>query len=404
MGLTTLSEEEFRSFAENNPHANFMQTPEMGKWREKNGWKKEYLGLKEDNKLIAATMLLSKKKYFNKYEFYALRGPLLDFGNEKLVEKFMKELEVYVKNHNGYCLRIDPYLAYKQRDGAGNYVENGFDNSQVVNILKKQGFKRVAIEKQEQVNFMYALDVENKTEEEILKKMKPHARNIIRKVQKYGIEIQELGFEELELFDKIMIETSKRKGFSPRNLAYYQNMYKLFSKRNEIKYLVTKLNLKKHKEILNKEKQEQLNSKEKLSPSKNNDGKRKAIDETIGGIEEKIKIADEIEKEYGEEIILSGSMFMINKQEVLYLFSGNYEKFLVYNSQYLIQWEMIKYAIEHGMKRYNFYGIPDNFDKNSKDYGIYEFKTNFNGYVEELIGEYILPTSIIYKIVNLIHH
>ena len=114
-------------------------------------------------------------------------------------------------------------------------------------------------------------------------------------------------------------------------------------------------------------------------------------------------MASEIEKEYGKEIILSGSMFMINKQEVLYLFSGNYEKFLVYNSQYLIQWEMIKYAIEHGMKRYNFYGIPNSLDKNSKDYGIYEFKTNFNGYVEELIGEYVLPTSIIYKIVNLIH-
>jgi hypothetical protein len=79
------------------------------------------------------------------------------------------------------------------------------------------------------------------------------------------------------------------------------------------------------------------------------------------------------------------------------------EEYMFYNSQYLIQWEMIKYGIEHGFKRYNFYGITGNFDKNDKDYGIYEFKTGFNGYVEELIGEYVYPTSFVYYLMQLIH-
>ncbi len=403
MALITLTEEEFRTFANDNKYASFMQTPEIGKLREKNGWSVTYLGMKKDCKLVAATMLLSKKRHFNKKEFYALRGPLLDFTDEKLVETFLKELECYTRKHNGYCLRLDSYLAYKQRDGAGAIVEGGFDNSNIVDLLKKQGFQRVPKEKQEQVNFMYVLDIENKTEEEILKNMKPHARNIIRKAEKNGIEIYELSYEELDLFYKIMIETGQRKGFAIRGLDYYQNMYKLFSPRNEVKFLVSKLNLKRHIEILEKEKEEQLISRNKLSPSKNNDGKRKAIDETVHGLEEKLKAAKNLQEEYGEEIILSGSMFIMNQQEIVYLSSGNYEKFLMYNSQYLIQWEMIKYGIEHGMKRYNFYGIPDHFDKSSKDYGIYEFKTNFNGYVEELIGEYVLPTSLVYKIVNILH-
>mgnify|MGYP000181730289 FL=1 len=51
----------------------------------------------------------------------------------------------------------------------------------------------------------------------------------------------------------------------------------------------------------------------------------------------------------------------------------------------------------------NFYGITGNFDKNDKDYGIYEFKTGFNGYVEELIGEYVYPTSFVYYLMQLIH-
>ena len=65
--------------------------------------------------------------------------------------------------------------------------------------------------------------------------------------------------------------------------------------------------------------------------------------------------------------------------------------------------DMIKYAIEHNFERYNFYGIPNTFDKNDKDYGIYEFKTGFNGFVEELIGEFEITTSPVYYLIKLIH-
>ena len=96
-------------------------------------------------------------------------------------------------------------------------------------------------------------------------------------------------------------------------------------------------------------------------------------------------------------------MFIMTNPEVIYLSSGNYEEFMMHNSQYLIQWEMIKYAIENGFEKYNFYGIPATFDKNDKDYGIYGFKTGFNGYVEELIGEFEISTSPIYYLIKLIH-
>ena len=63
---------------------------------------------------------------------------------------------------------------------------------------------------------------------------------------------------------------------------------------------------------------------------------------------------------------------------------------------------MIKYGIENGFAKYNFYGIPANINTKPKDYGIYEFKRGFNGYVEELIGEYELPLSFTYYIFNII--
>ena len=109
-----------------------------------------------------------------------------------------------------------------------------------------------------------------------------------------------------------------------------------------------------------------------------------------------------MEKTGKETITLSGSQFMLTKPEVLYLNSGNYDEYMMFNSQYLIQWNMIKYAVEHGYKRYNFYGISGNFDRNDKDYGMYEFKTRFNGHVEELIGEYEMPIGFSYKIIKIL--
>lgn len=242
-----------------------------------------------------------------------------------------------------------------------------------------------------------------KTEDDILRNMRPNTRNIIKKTLKYGIEIKELKREELGQFYKIMVETGKRKGFNVRSLEYFEDMYDLYSPRGEIKYLVTKLNLKKHIKLLKDERKKCIEEKEELSPNKHNDGKRKTLDELIETINSKIRIAEDFIKKDGEVITLSGSMFMLTQPEVLYLSSGNYEEYMCYNSQYLIQWEMIKYAIHNGYRRYNFYGITGCFDKNDKDYGIYEFKTRFNGYCEELIGEYVMPTSYIYYLINFMH-
>ena len=91
---------------------------------------------------------------------------------------------------------------------------------------------------------MFSLDLEGKTEEQIMKEMKPNTRNQIRKTEKFGISVNEIGYDELDRFQSIMEETSKRKGFSNRKLEYYQEMYKLFHDKNEVKFFITELNLK----------------------------------------------------------------------------------------------------------------------------------------------------------------
>ena len=402
MEFCVLTEKEFRKFLEKSPERTFLQTPEIGKLREKSGWTVHYLGVKKDKKVIAASMFVSITRHFGYKEFYSPRGLLVDYHDKNLLEFFTNSIRDYVKKNKGYEFRIDPYVINIERDTNGDIVEGGIDNTDIRSNLLSLGYKRVKKEDMEQVGWMYVLDIDGKTEDEVLKNMKPNTRNTIRKTLKNGIEIVELEKKDLPMFHKIMIETGERKGFSIRKLDYFENMYDLFYPRGEIKYLLTKLDLSKHIKMLEEDKKKQLEEREKLSDAKYNDGKRKAIDSAISGIDKRINHAKELIEKHGKVINLSSSMFIMTDPEIVYLSSGNYEEFMSYNSQYLIQWEMIKYGIEHGFKRYNFYGITGNFDKNDKDYGIYEFKTGFNGFVEELVGEFSYPTSFMYYVFNLI--
>ena len=404
MKFQEITEKEYQDFWENHPLKTFLSSIEISKLRKKSNWNTFYVGVKENKNLTAAAMLLSHKRHFNKYEFYSPRGFLMDFKNQELLEFFTKELKKYIKSKKGYILRIDPYVIYKERDIDGNIVEGGEDNSFVVEELKSQGYIRVKEENMEQVGWMFSLNLEGKSEEDILKEMKPNTRNTIRKAEKFGIQVNEISYEELDRFQSIMEETSKRKGFSNRKLSYYQDMYQLFSDKKEVKFFITELNLRNYLEGLEKEKEERIEKIKSLSDAKYNDGAKKNLENEISSLEKRIKDSEEIIEKEGKDIItLSGSMFMLIQPEIIYLSSGNYEEYMKFNSQYLIQWELIKYGIENGFKKHNFYGIPANINTHPKDYGIYEFKRGFNGYVEELIGEYELPITWHYKLFQLIH-
>lgn len=404
MKFQEITEKEYREFWENHPLKTFLSAPEISKLREKSNWTTYYVGVKEEKKLIAATMLLSHKRHLGKYEFYSPRGYLLDFKNKELLEFFTNELKKYIKDKKGYVLRIDPYVIYKERDIDGNIVADGIDNSDVVNNLQSFGFKKVKTENMEQVGWMFSLNLEGKTEEQILKEMKPNTRNTIRKAEKFGITVNEISYDELDRFQNIMVETGERKGFGVRKLSYFQEMYKLFHDKNEVKYFITELDLNAYIKRLEEEKQEKEEKLNSLSDAKYNDGQKKNLTNEIASLDKRIIDSNKIKEESGKEVItLSGSMFMLIQPEVIYLSSGNYEEYMKFNSQYLIQWELIKYGIENGFKKHNFYGIPANINEHPKDYGIYEFKRGFNGVVEELIGEFALPITWHYNLFELIH-
>ena len=106
-----------------------------------------------------------------------------------------------------------------------------------------------------------------------------------------------------------------------------------------------------------------------------------------------MKTLEESINECGEEKIIAGGWYMLYGREVNYLFGASYKQFMKYNSQYLLQYEMINYAVENKYEAFNFYGIDGNFNEDSKGYGLFDFKRGFNACVHELVGEFDLITN-----------
>jgi len=129
---------------------------------------------------------------------------------------------------------------------------------------------------------------------------------------------------------------------------------------------------------------------EERNCSKKKQNELKVCMELKEELAKKIEDAHKLKEEHGEVIDMASSMFLIYGDEIVYLFSGAYDEFMRFDAQYILQWEMIKYALKNGYNRYNFYGISNKFTKDDPMYGIYTFKKGFDGRVVELIGEYDL--------------
>ncbi len=396
MEFVTLSEKEFLKYSEKSPITSFFQQPLWAEVKKDNGWDHFYVGLKDNKKIVAATLLLSKKIKFFKTMFYAPRGFLIDYDDFSLIEEFTKGIKIFLKEHNALFLKINPYIDYQLRTVDGDIVE-GTSKDKLMSELKKLGYKHngfyIDQDKKDDLEprWISVLDLENiNSIDDAYKNMRSSTKWRINNSRKNSLEIIEADENNLFEFKNLMKHTAERREFVDRPLSYYQNMFKVLKKENMVKVLLVKINFK---DLLDSSKKSLKENLEHQKELKDNSRKEKQLKELVleqERFEKKISVLEETIAEHGNEKIIAGGWYMLYGREVNYLFGASYKQFMKYNSQYLLQYEMIKYAIDNGYKAFNFYGIDGNFDEKSKGYGLFDFKRGFNACVHELVGEFDL--------------
>lgn len=395
MEFIELTEKEFLKYSESSPMTSFFQMPRWAEVKETNGWKHYYVGVKEKNKIIAATLLLAKEIKMFKTMFYAPRGFLMDYKNLELLDFFTKEIKKYLKTKKALFLKINPYIDYQERDVDGKIIE-GTANDTLINKLKELGYKHNGFyidqdsKKDLEPRWISVLDTKDKDIDTIFKNLRSGARYGVNNSKKNSLKVIEADYDQLIEFKDLMKHTAERREFVDRPLSYYQNMYKILKKDNLVKVLLVEINFKEQLKEIERQIKE---TKDKIEEYKGNERKEKQIKEfqfQINSFEEKAKDLKETISEEGDKKIIAGGWYMLFGREIIYLFGASYKKYMKYNSQYLLQYEMIKYAIDNKYEGFNFYGIDGNFSKESKGYGLFDFKRGFNACVHELIGEFDL--------------
>ena len=415
MKFEILNEKEYMDFATNHEQASFHQTTNWGKLKSMTGWESYLVGVKQNNKVIAASLILAKKTPIGKKMFYAPRGFLIDYNNYNLLSFFTKELKIWAKKNKAIFIKIDPYISYQERDLLGNIVEGGKNNKKAYDNLISLGYKHKGFNvlgEELQPRWIFITPTKNTTVEEIMSKMDPKTRQILRKNERNKIIVREIEYDELDKFKAISEHTAKRRGFIDRPLSYYQKMFKEFDKDGFIKILLAELDtnllINEYKDEIKNIKNE-IDSREKeykKDPTKVNknkyDQKQNQSLKEIERLEKNINHIKDLKEKHGDIITLGGILFYISNNEVLSSVGGSYDEFMEFQSAYTLHFAGMKYAIENNLDRYNFYGITGVFDESNPLFGLYSFKRDFGGKVVELIGEFDLVidgfANILYKV------
>ncbi|HJE01812.1 aminoacyltransferase [Staphylococcus auricularis] len=402
MKFVNLTATEFGSFVDNMPNSHFTQMVGNYELKIAEGTETHLVGVKDnDNQVIAACLLTAVPvmKVF-KY-FYSNRGPVIDFENKELVHYFFNELSKYVKQNNGLYLRVDPYVAYQYRNHDGDVIENAghdwlFDKMKQLGY-QHQGFT-TGFHQEYQVRFHSVLDLRDKTAKDVLNDMDSLRKRNIKKVKKNGVKVKYLSEEELPLFRSFMEDTSESKNFIDREDSFYYNRYKYYKDRVLVPMAYIDFDeylkeLHQEHDDLTKEINKAEKDLEKRPDNKKSLNKKENLTEHLKTNENKIEDAQSLQQEHGNELPISAAFFIINPFEVVYYAGGTANKYRHFAGSYAIQWEMINYALEHDIDRYNFYGISGDFSEDAEDAGVVKFKKGFNADVIEYIGDFIKPVN-----------
>lgn len=183
----------------------------------------------------------------------------------------------------------------------------------------------------------YILELGGRTEEELLQSFKSKCRYNIGLAQRKGVTCKVCGKERLGDFQRLMEETGERDGFRVRSREYFERM--------------------------------------------------------MDGLGDCCRL---YLCEY-EGKVLSGAICVQYAGRTCYVYGASTAEHREVMPNYLMQWEMIRWAVSAGCTLYDFQGVPCWYDPRHPNYGVYRFKTGFNGRLSIYAGEFRMTFCEHYK-------
>lgn len=240
---------------------------------------------------------------------YLPYGPMMaDFADREGLKQFFHELKKNAHEEKASFIRVSPYW---------------LETTENKELLAELGFRQAPIHMLAET--LWLLDLQEKSEEELLMGMDKKHRNLVRRAEKDGVTIQTtVDPQAVERFIDLHWETVSRHQFTPYPKSYFRDQVRIFAENDQV--LVFEASLQ-------------------------ND-------------------------------LLASAIIMYYGKAGAYHHgaSSSRPEHRKIPASYLLQWEVIKEAQRRGCSVYNFWGIaPPSANSQHPFYGITHFKTGFGG-------------------------
>lgn len=386
IGITA---EEHDEFVKNSPQTNLLQSSDWAKI--KDNWGNERLGIYQDQKLVAVASILIQPLPLGFTMLYIPRGPIMDYQNSQLVAFMFQSIKTYAKSKRAVFAKFDPSL-FLRKGLIGQEAKDQEATLEIIQSLKECGVEWVGrtedMGETIQPRFQANIYKEYFTEDQLSKSTK----QAIRTARNKGVEVIFGGTELLDEFAALMKKTEARKGIHLRGKDYYEKLLTTYAGQSYI--TLSRINLAQRlaslKEQLEKNQAEASRFNEKTKPGKidNNRQEKERLEEEIQFLNQELKAGH-------ETVSLSGTLTLEFGGTSENVYAGMDENFRRYQPAILTWYETAQHAFDRGADWQNMGGVENHLDG-----GLYHFKSKFNPMIEEFVGEFNLPTSILYPLVN----
>ena len=328
---------EYEAFVQGHPKGNFAQSSYWAK--QKSAWLWRAIACRGEDGKIKGTLsvLIRPMPGFKAIPgarcsmMYASRGPVCDIDDYKTMDELFAKAKDLARQYKAYVFKIDPDVPSSETAFTNYMVKYGF-------TCKAGGAEFEAI----QPRYVFRLYLNGRSEEELMASFHQKTRYNIRLAMRKGVQVEICGKEAVPEFGRLMLTTGVRDGFVTRQPQYFADILD---------------NLGEHARLYMAFIDE---------PQEDGSTKRKAI---------------------------AGTLAIWYGDKVWYLYGASSNEDRNYMPNYLLQWEMIRWAVEKGCRVYDFRGVPGDVGEDHPLYGLVKFKRGFNGDYTEFVGEMDLVLS-----------
>ncbi len=313
-----------------------VQSSAYGDFYESTGERAWYFGVFEDDKIVAGSLVVSVTARRGTF-IYLPYGPVISEQSspeqtQEILGALFSVLRKHAKARKAAFIRVSPFWD---------------DTTESRALLASVGAKPAPLHILAETTWLLTLN--NATSDSILKAMNKNHRNLIRRCEREGVQVDiHTDAKKLEDFQTLLDTTAKRHNFTRFSRSYIEKEFAAEAKRGNARLILGYL-----------------------------------PDGTLDA---------------GAIIYHHGSMSAYRHGASL----GQNKKL---PASYAVQWAGITDAIKQGSLWYNFWGIaPDDAPKSHPFFGITHYKKGFGGMQKDLVHCHDIPISKKYYLTWIIEH